>query len=239
MIRAVLVPAAALALALLPAAAGASDRSVGIGSFDRLRVEGPFRVTVATGSPRVTVSGERQAIDAVEVEANGTTLVVRARSGVWDGPDGQRSSANAEPVVVTLSTPSLVSAYVIGAAQVSVAQMRGQRIDLSLSGTGALSVARADADQVNATVIGSGGIAVAGHAMRARLLTNGPGTIDAGGLAADDLTVRLDGPGETKGQARFTAQVVSTGLGRVTVAGNAKCSVKALAGGPVSCGPTR
>lgn len=220
-------------LALWPAAASAADRTIGVGSFDHLRVEGPFRVQVAAGPPRVTVSGDRRTIDGVEVRADGTTLVVRMGSAGW----GEQPLATDAPVTVTLSAPSLVSTVVIGAAEVAIARMKGPRIDLSISGTGAVTVAAAEADQLNATVIGTGTIAVAGRAGKARLLTNGPGTIDAGALVADELVVRLDGSGETRAQARFTAQVVNVGLGRVTVSGNAKCGVKALAGGPVSCGP--
>lgn len=217
---------------LLPATASAADRTIGVGSFDRLRVEGPFRVQVAVGPPRATVSGSRATIDQVEVRTDGSTLVVRMGVNGW----GEQPVASDSPVTVTLSTPSLASVSVIGAAQVAIARMKGVRTDLSVTGTGAVAVARADADQLNATVIGTGTIALAGTAAKARLLTNGPGTIDAAALAVGELTVRLDGAGETRAQARYTAQVVSTGLGQVTVTGPAKCQVKALAGGPVSCG---
>lgn len=225
--------AAMLLLLLLPAAAPAADRIVGVGSFDHLRVEGPFRVSVATGSPRVTVSGDRRTIDEVEVRADGSTLVVRMGNNGW----GERPDDGGGPVTVALSTPSLVSATVIGAGEVTVDRMKGARVDLSIGGTGAIALGAADADQLNATVIGTGTMTIGGRAGKARLLTNGPGQIDAGALATEELIVRLDGAGETKAQARFSAQVVNTGLGRVTVVGNAKCTVKAAGGGPVSCGP--
>ena len=71
---------------------------------------------------------------------------------------------------------------------------------------------------------------------RARLIGSGPGAIDASALAVNDLTVHLDGVGAIKAAARYTAQVTNSGLGTVTVAGNAKCRVDAAAGGPVVCG---
>ena len=224
---------AALLLLLLPTAASAADRTVGIGSFERLRVEGPFRVTVAAGPPRAKVSGDRRAIDEVDVRAEGGTLVVRMGSNGW----GEQPVATDAPLTVTLSAPALIGVAVIGAADVAVARMKGQRVDVSVSGTGSIALGSVEADQLNLSVIGSAGIKASAHAPKARLLTNGPGTIDAATLATDDLFVRLDGAGKTKVQARFSAQVVNTGLGRVTVVGNAKCSIKASAGGPVSCGP--
>lgn len=222
-----------LLLLLLPTPAPAADRTVGLGSFDRLRVEGPFRVRVATGSPRATVSGDRQAIDEVEVRGDGDTLVVRMGSNGW----GERPVAGVAPIVVTLSTPALARAWVSGAAELTVARMKGQRVDLSVSGSGTVSVAAVDADQLSATVIGSGTVTLAGHVARAQLIVNGPGGIDAGALVADDLTLIHDGAGNTRAQARYTARVTHTGLGQVEVVGNARCSVKAAGGGPVSCGP--
>jgi hypothetical protein len=92
------------------------------------------------------------------------------------------------------------------------------------------------AEQANASVVGGGRIALAGRATHARMLINGPGAIQAGALAVDDLTVRLDGPGETDARARYLANITTTGMGRVIVAGSPKCTVRAPAGGTVACG---
>ena len=117
--------------------------------------------------------------------------------------------------------------------------MKGERGDRAVTGPGTIGVGEVIADAASATVIGGGGITLAGRAGRARLMTNGPGTIDAGTLDAGDLVVRLDGPGATKARARYTASIVDTGLGQVAVAGSPKCTVKADAGGPVACGTGR
>ena len=50
------------------------------------------------------------------------------------------------------------------------------------------------------------------------------------------VAVLLDGPGETKAAARYTAHITNLGLGAVAVAGSPKCTVVARAGGPVACG---
>lgn len=65
-------------LLLLPTAAQAADRRVFVTSFDRIRVEGPFEVTVATGrAAGATISGDARQLDRAEVRVDGTTLVVR------------------------------------------------------------------------------------------------------------------------------------------------------------------
>ena len=226
-----------LALLIPAAPAAAADRTIGIGSFSRLRVDGAFEVHVTTGSPAARISGDRAVIEAVDVHVDGTTLTVRRNvGGRWSEQD-QRASAT--PIVITLATPGLAAAAVIGNARVAIDRMAAPRVDLSLTGAGGITLGGVKADTVTVQVIGAGAVVLAGRAGTARLLTNGPGTIDAGGLDAGDLTVRLDGLGTTKAQARYTAAVASTGLGTVTITGAAKCTVRALAGSPVTCGAAR
>lgn len=222
----------ACALALLIAGpAQAAQRDVLVGGFERVRVSGPFEVRIAVGPPSAHIEGDEAALDGVDVDAEGDTLTVRPRGTSAAGP---RSG----PAVVTLTSLTLRSVAVAGGARVSAERVGGERVDLAVNGSGTLSVTAADAIDLSATVIGAGSIAVAGKAARARLLTNGPGGIDADGLEADALTVRLDGPGATRARARYTAGVVNTGAGSVSVAGNATCTVRDTAGGPVACGRT-
>lgn len=224
-----------LSLALLiPAPAFAAERVVGVGSFTRLRVSGGYDVRVAIGSPRVRISGDRDGTDAVDAHVEGETLVLRPTiSGDW----GQRpASRAATPVVVTITTPSLINLSLTGSGKVAVAKMVGPRVGLSLTGTGGIAVDAIRSDDLDVRLIGTGTLAVAGRAGAARFLTNGPGTIVADKLDAGDVVIRLDGLGSTTASARFTAAVTNTGLGSVDVAGNAKCTVHATAGGPVNCG---
>lgn len=219
---------------LFPAAASAADRTVAVGSFDRVRVQGPFEVVAAaTHEPAVTLSGDAAAIDAVEVVVEGDTLTVRSRLGRLEQ---QPHAPSKQPVVIRLGSDLLSGATVIGGGRIKAARMQGPRVDLSVTGAGSIAVADLRAEAVVATLIGNGAITLAGRATQARLMTNGAGAIDAGALDAGDLLVRLDGPGATSARARYTARVTNTGLGQVTIAGNPKCTVTATAGGPVACG---
>lgn len=227
---------ALLLLLLLPGTASAAERPVFVSSFDRLRVEGPFRVVVTTGrSPSARIGGDARRLDRVEVRLDGTTLVVRPTIERWQ--ERQEPATGAEPVVVTLATPLLGSASVIGGGAVTIAGGRAVRLDLSVAGAGSIELTGAVAEQANATVIGTGRIALAGRAAKARLLVNGAGRIEADALEAGELTVRVDGPGDTRARARYVATVTNTGLGHVTIAGTPRCIVRSDAGGPVTCGP--
>ena len=225
----------ALPLLAVAAPAAAEDRSFAIGSFDRVRVDGPFRVIVTVGaSPAGTASGDPRTIANLDVRVDGTTLTVRAGTSGW----GEQGGAGREQApVVRVATPALRGIVTIGAAQVSVGgAWRGQRLDVSLTGSGSLAAPTIDADQLFATVLGSGTMTLGGRAARARLTTSGTASIAATPLVVNDLAVRLDGNGAIDAQARYTATVTATGLGAVTVYGKPACTVSAGAGGPVSCG---
>ncbi|VVT21035.1 conserved exported hypothetical protein [Sphingomonas sp. EC-HK361] len=224
----------ALLALLLHAPAFAIQRTYSVGTFERVRVEGPFEVRIRTGtSPGATASGDRKLIEQLDIAVNGTTLVVRLGHEGWGETP---SDAPSTPPVVTLTTPRLTAIIVNAGGRVTVAPLSAQRVDLSVTGAGAINASGVKADELNAAVIGTGTLVLAGTAQRARLNANGAGAIDASALTANDLTVRLDGPGEIGAAARYTAQVNSTGLGKVTVTGDAKCTVRAPAGGPVVCG---
>ena len=233
--RAAALTLLALAGLSVAAPAMAADRAVTIGSVDRLRVEGAYTVTVRTGAaPALTLSGDRAAIDALEVRSDGGRLSIRTGSG------GRPAGA---PIAVVLSTPALRGVTVIGAAVVSVGAMTGrglgEGIDLSVSGTGTLSVAAVDTPRLTATLVGQGGIAIAGgRAGSARLVNNGGGSIEAATVQVGDLVAHQDGAGAIRASARYTAQVIDSGLGSITVAGAPRCTVRTPAGGSVTCGAT-
>ncbi|WP_174286958.1 GIN domain-containing protein [Sphingomonas bacterium] len=228
---------ALLLFALIAIPADAAERRVAIGSFDRVRIDGPFEVHIDTGrSPGGTIAGDPSAIETVELRTDGNTLVIRRGIGGWAE---QHRAAPTAPIVVRLGTIDLAGALVVAGGTLSVTRMRGDRIDLSVTGAGSIVVGEASGDSLNATVIGAGTIGIAGRTGRARLVTNGTGTIDAAALDAGELFVRLDGPGAIQARAHYTATVDDVGLGRVTVLGDPKCTVRAAAGGPVTCGPAQ
>ncbi len=226
-------PIIALGILFAACPALAAERNYSVTSFDRIRVEGPFDVKLATGKPS---SGHAEAdvrtLDQLELRVEGTTMIVRLAGNGWgETPRTARSAP-----VIALTTPSLRSALVNAGGRLSIAPMKGQRLDIAVNGSGAIRLDGADADQLNATVIGTGTIAIAGKAAKVQLLSNGSGAIDAAALIANDLIVRVDGTGDTRAMAKFTAKVTTNGLGKVTVSGNPACTVNAIAGGPVICG---
>lgn len=220
-------------LTLVPAAA--QQRSYAIGSFDRVRVSGPYRVIVTLGvSPGAVAEGDMRATDALDIRVEGTTLIVQGRNSAW----GEQPAAGSSGApVIRVSTLAIRAVAMTGAGQVSIAgPFRGQRLDLAMSGSGTLDAPAIDADQLFVSVLGSGTMTLGGRAAIVRLTTSGTAGITASALDARDLTVRLDGSGAITASARYTAGINASGLGSVTVYGSPACTVNRNAQGPVSCG---
>lgn len=231
------VPLAALSIAALTVAAPAraAERRYVVTQFDRVRVDGPFDVRVATrGAPAARAVGAPDATDGLDIRVEGTTLIVRAGARGWTALP--HADPRAAPVLY-LRTQTLRGATVIGGGRLDIdGPVRGQRVDLQLTGSGTMTVPALDVDQFTATLLGGGTMTLGGRAARVRLLTSGAGTIEATALQADELVLRLDGAGTTRATARYVAQVTTTGLGAATVYGKAACTVNAVAGGPIRCG---
>ena len=223
----------ALLIPLLLVAAGFApapeERRVMLTGFDRIRIDGPFEVRVAAGSPAATVTGDRRAIDRVNVRSEGGVLVIGAsiasRDG-WRDKDGQ--------ALINVTVPRLRAASINGGGKLEIADIAGQRVDLGVNGAGSLTVRHLAADQLVTSLTGTGIVRLNGGTARmARFTSYGAGSIDATGLTVNDLTVHAQSAGDSRFTARFTATISALGTGSVRVEGNAACR---LAGpGPASC----
>lgn len=214
-----------------PAPAHADERRYMLSGFDGIRVDGPFDVTVvAGGSPGAVASGEMRSLDSVSVRVQGMTLVISPSLNAWGGYPG---AARARPRV-TVTAATLRSATMVGGGRLAIDRMRGQRIDLSLTGAATLTVGDAQAERIEAALLGTGQITLGGRALQGRFASNGAGAIDARGLDVGALTVNWQSAGDGQFAAARTAEVFASGQGAVTVVGDAKCLIRG--NGPVVCG---
>jgi hypothetical protein len=222
-----------VAAALSAAPAAAADRAYPVTDFDRIQVEGPFEVTLATGqSSHVRASGAADALERVSIEVEGRTLRIRANASAWGGTPGRSPG----PIRIEASTRELSKASVLGSGSLSIDKARGLRLDLALGGNGRLTVGTLDTDNLIVDLLGSGRITLGGHAKQMHATVKGSGDIIGASLAADDLQLTADTAGTvTLGSAR-SAKIVATGSGDVTVGGSPACTVDNKGAGRIRCG---
>ncbi|GGE92602.1 GIN domain-containing protein [Sphingomonas prati] len=216
--------------AALPTPAPAATRGYTITSFDRIRVEGPFAVTLTTGagSSARAEGPDGRMLSGVRLDMMGRTLVIRRDRDAIQG-------GTLRGIRIALTTPAILGATVVGAGSLTVATSRGARFDAGVSGAGSLAVTGLDTDLLNVTITGAGNTKFAGRTRALRAVVQGAGVIDAPDLATQDATIVSAGSGTITVAAARTAKVNATGAGAVTILGTPACTVASEGTVDVTC----
>ncbi len=226
-----IVLAAFVLLAAVPAQA--AERRYTVTGFDRVQIDGPYVVTMNVGrSPSAVATGSPAALDRVSIAVEGRTLRVRPNLSAWGAPP----KAGEGGVRIAITGPELGAATVNGSATLTIDRIKAMRFDLGLSGSGQVAIGQADVDRLNLQLLGAGGLKLAGKAKQLRATVTGQGSLDAGGLIADDAEIAADTSGTIALGARRSAKVAAGGAGDVTISGTPACTVTGSGAGRVSCG---
>lgn len=226
------IMAAIVTLAALAAPARAIDRRLSVTDFDRVIVEGPYRVSLVTGRPSsATISGSIAALDRVTVDVQGQTLRIRRNRSAWGGTPG----ADAGPLTVTLATRRLRSARLIGPAQLDVRGAAGLNVEFVVEGSGTLRATAVAADTLSLGLVGAGRLELAGTAGVLRGNFQGTGTVDSSALTSRSATVANTTSGDVLLAVRGPAAITNNGTGTVHVTGAPVCTLDGLNAGQVAC----
>ena len=205
------------------APAGAATRNFGITGFEKVRIEGPFKVRLTTGvAPFASASGSLAAIDRVAVEVRGNTLVVHSNLASWGGYPGQDPG----PVEISLGTHDLSSAWLSGSGALAIDKVRGLSFDLSAQGSASATVARADVDQLNVSVVGTASATIAGEAGKLTAVVRGISSLDAAALSAKDATIGAEGSATVAANVSNSATVDGSGPATVKLTGRPACTLR-------------
>jgi hypothetical protein len=212
--------AATIIVAATPAEA--ATRNFGVTSFTRIRVSGPYKVSVATGvAPFARASGSPAAIDRVAIEVRGDTLVGQSNPS-WGGYPG----SDPGPVEVTLGTHELGSASLIGSGSVAIDRIRGLSFSLTIQGSGASAIGDASVDQLNVSLEGTANAKIAGKAGKLIALVRGISTFDGARLATPSADFSVDGTATIDANVTDTAKVNGWGPATVRLTGRPACNLK-------------
>jgi hypothetical protein len=216
-------------VALSAPAAGAT-RNFGITDYTKIRIAGPYKVTVSTGvAPFAKASGSPAALDRVQVEVRGDTLVVQANPS-WGGYPGEDPG----PVEVSVGTHDLSSATVLGAGSVAIDRVKGLSFALTLQGSGASEIGDVAADQFTVTLAGNANAKLAGQAKKVTALVRGLSTLDASMLATPIAAISVDGSATVDANVSDTARVDGGGAATVRFTGRPACTLKTAGSTSVS-----
>ena len=214
---------AALAMLALADPAGAATRNFGITSFEKVRVEGPFKVVLTTGiAPFARATGSSAALDRVAVEVRGNTLVVHSNLASTDGYPDQ----NLGPVEISIGTHDLTGAWLSGAGTLAINKVRGLSFDLSAQGSGAAGIGEVDVDQLNISVVGTASAVLAGRAGKVTAVVRGISSLDASGLVAKDATIGAEGAATIKANLSDAVTIDGNGPVAISLTGRPACTLR-------------
>jgi hypothetical protein len=218
-------------LCAMAAPAAAATRNFGITSFEKVRIDGPFKVRLTTGvAPFATATGSPAALDRVAIEVRGNTLVVHNNLDSWGGYPGQ----DVGPVEISLGTHDLSAAWLNGSGALSIDKVKGLSFDLSVQGSASGEIGQASIDQLNVSVVGTASAKLAGQAAKMTAVIRGISSLDAGGLSIKDATLGADGAATIAADISNSVTVDATGPATVRLSGSPSCTLRVSGSASVS-----
>jgi hypothetical protein len=221
----------ASALLALACPASAATRNFGITGFTKIRVDGPFKVSLATGvAPFAKASGSTEGLDRVAIDVQGDTLVVHSNASSWGGYPGK----DVGPVEVSVGTHELSNAWLNGAGSLSIDRVQGLSFALSVQGSGSAAIGAVRTDQMNVGLVGSANATLGGQAKKLTALIRGISSLDAAKLQSKDATIAAEGAATIDANVSDTAKIDATGNATIRLAGRPSCTVKVAGSTSVS-----
>ena len=211
--------------------AAAAKRNFGITDFQKVRVDGPFKVMLTTGvAPFAKATGSPAALDRVAIEVRGDTLIVHNNLDSWSNYPGESSG----PVQITLGTHDLSAAWLNGSGTLAIDRVKGLTFDLSVQGSGLGAIGQANIDQLNVSVVGTASARLAGQAAKVTAVIRGISSLDAAGLSTKDATLGADGAATIAAQVSNSVTVDASGPATVTLTGGPSCTLRVKGSATVS-----
>ncbi|WP_423605813.1 head GIN domain-containing protein [Sphingomonas sp. MS122] len=204
-------------------------RSFQVADFTGVSLRGADDVEVRTGPAfAVTAEGDSALLDRLEIRKDGNTLRVGRKEGDWKWGGGKGAK-------VTVTMPRLVNADVAGSGNMTVDRAEGD-FGGSIAGSGNLSIAQLRGGKADLSVAGSGDLRIAaGEASEIDASIAGSGDIDVPAIRAARGDFSIAGSGNIRAQITGEADISIVGSGNVDLTGGAKCSVSKMGSGEAHC----
>lgn len=213
---------------VLAAPAPAAERRFTVPSFEKVRIDGPYDVVVATNvSPYAKAVGDWEAIDKLVLSVEGNTLVVRP-------PAGAPAPTSMAKLKIMVGTPGLKAAALNGAGRLSIDKVRSLSFNIVAVGAGSVEVAAMDVDQLTVALSGVASSRLAGKAKSIDAMVQGTSALDASALKSANVKLGAQGAAVARLFATDSAKIQVAGPVTVAIDGKPACTVKQNGSGSVS-----
>lgn len=186
----------------------------------------PDNVVVTQGETfDISLSGNEEAQKHMRFNLDDNALGIMREKG---------SKGTSGPAIVRVTLPSLKGMVLAGSGTIEADRMEG-RAEVTIAGSGTGKVAELRGEKLDLTIAGSGDFEAAGEVDDLDMTVAGSGSGKMADLKVGkaDITVAGSGDAEFMSDGKVEASIV--GSGDITVNGNATCTVSAMGSGKLRC----
>lgn len=194
-----------------------STKTITVADYHKINVSGFYDVELFAGKPGViTISGESNLLDFVQVDVENSSLNISTKSGKKIAPTSGKT--------ITLKVPfeNLSLINLTGSGDIKNKDLiKTTNLELKLTGSGDVKL-NINTTAVNATLTGSGDVVLTGKSNDIICKVTGSGDIDASELECLNANATVSGSGDCKVfcTENLTARV--SGSGDIDYKGNPK-----------------
>jgi hypothetical protein len=188
------------------------ERARALGSFSRLRIDGPFDVRLTqAGSDQATVVADDNIEPLVETVVEGDALVVRMKR--------EAGFTTRSAPVVRVDARALQSIAINGSGDLAVERFKADSLSLNVIGSGDVHFGVVELKDLSVSISGSGDVRLAGRADQQNWTVSGSGDVDARALAGRAAKVSIHGSGDVSIGTTEQLDVQLSGSGDLSYAG--------------------
>lgn len=189
-------------------------KTVNTEGYDIIDVRGSMTVTLQRGTAEgaIQVIAEEQAHEYVDIDSNGTTLVLKLKKNFY--------KVSKKGVKIIVPYIALSGVHLKGSGDVICKNViNATTFETSLNGSGDIDLV-IEADSTEANLTGSGDIDLSGTTNRLSVAMTGSGDFDSLQLATQDTEATLTGSGDISVNAQQSIDAVLKGSGDIEYSGN-------------------
>jgi len=171
-----------------------------VGAFANLDAGGAFEIEWESGSPALRITTDENLLPYIENNVSDDTLRLRTRDHIWP----------THGIKIVISSPTRTGGRIRGAIKLTVKQLSGPTFALESKGASEVTLA--------------------GNVDRLLVDMTGASQLAADGLQAKTAEISTTGAGDAEVAVTDALNVVITGAGKVTYAGNPPTIKKQITG---------
>ncbi|BDD10676.1 hypothetical protein FUAX_31080 [Fulvitalea axinellae] len=191
---------------LVTGVACAEDKDVKVSDFSSIKIAGPFKVTLVSGSPKVSLSGDEDDLEKVVVDVSGDRLTVR-----FDNKNWKWRNKSTGTIHVKIAYRNLKALQASGASTIkSGERIKATNFELDVSGASRLTLSL-NATKLEMDASGASSVSLSGRVKNVEVDLSGASSCNMLEMECDNMEGELSGASVAKVNVRKSLDIEASG----------------------------